>query len=50
MKTSLLILDREQAKETDEVFFIKLEKDGYTLSTQRIKLCNTAFFVFGLPE
>jgi type I restriction enzyme M protein len=40
VKTSLLILDRERAKEADEILFIKVEKDGYTLSTQRTKLCN----------
>lgn len=40
VKTSMLILDRERAQETDEILFLKVEKDGYSLSTQRSKLCN----------
>ncbi|MGD9670772.1 MAG: N-6 DNA methylase [Hyphomicrobiaceae bacterium] len=40
VKTSILILDRERAKETDEILFLKIEKDGYSLSTQRTRLCN----------
>jgi len=35
VKTSILILDRERAKESSEVLFMKIEKDGYTLSSQR---------------
>lgn len=40
VKTSMLILDRERAKETDEILFLKVEKDGYSLSAQRTKLCS----------
>lgn len=35
VKTSILILDREKAKEAAEVLFLKIENDGYTLNTQR---------------
>lgn len=40
VKTSILILDREKAKESSEVLFLKIEKDGYSQSTQRTKLCD----------
>lgn len=35
VKTSILILDRERAKESLEVLFMKIENDGYSLSSQR---------------
>lgn len=35
VKTSILILDREKAKEANEVLFLNIENDGYTLNTQR---------------
>lgn len=35
VKTSILVLDREKAKEATEVLFLKIENDGYTLNTQR---------------
>lgn len=38
VKTSILILDREKAKVASEVLFLKIENDGYSLSTQRTVL------------
>ncbi len=35
VKTSILILDKQLAKKTDQVLFIKIENDGYDLGTQR---------------
>ncbi len=35
VKTSILVLDREKAKEATEVLFLRIENDGYSLSTQR---------------
>lgn len=35
VKTSILVFDREKAKEANEVLFLKIENDGYTLNTQR---------------
>jgi type I restriction enzyme M protein len=35
VKTSMLILDRERAKETDEILFLKIENDGFTIGAQR---------------
>lgn len=35
VKTSILVLDRERAKEATEVLFLKIENDGFTLNTQR---------------
>lgn len=35
VKTSVLILDREKAKEAEDVLFIKIENDGFSQSTQR---------------
>lgn len=38
VKTSILVLDRERAKETEEVLFVKIENDGYSLSSQRTEV------------
>ena len=35
VKTSILILDRERAGQTDEILFIKIENDGLDLGAQR---------------
>ena len=35
VKTSVLLLDKQLAKERDEVLFVKIENDGLSLSTQR---------------
>jgi type I restriction enzyme M protein len=45
VKTSILILDRERAKESSEVLFMKIENDGYTLSSQRTEKAGSQ-----LPE
>lgn len=40
VKTSILFLDRAIAKRTDQILFVKVEKDGYDLGAQRRALCN----------
>lgn len=40
VKTSILLLDKNLAKKTDKVLFVKIEKDGYDLGAQRRALCN----------
>lgn len=40
VKTSILLFDNNIAKKTDEVLFIKVEKDGYDLGANRRPLCN----------
>ncbi|HEX7483694.1 MAG TPA: N-6 DNA methylase [Candidatus Saccharimonadales bacterium] len=35
VKTSILLLDKELAKQRDEILFIKIENDGYSLGAQR---------------
>lgn len=40
VKTSILLLDRALAKKTDQILFVKIEKDGYDLGAQRRPLCN----------
>jgi type I restriction enzyme M protein len=35
VKTSILLLDRNLAKRTDEVLFVKIENDGFDLGAQR---------------
>ncbi|MEN9552306.1 MAG: hypothetical protein RI935_683 [Candidatus Parcubacteria bacterium] len=35
VKTSILILDRQRAKESKEILFVKVENDGYDLGAQR---------------
>ena len=35
VKTSILIFDKEKAKKTDEVLFIKIENDGFDLGDKR---------------
>lgn len=38
VKTSVLLLDKELAKQRDEVLFVKVENDGYSLNAQRRKI------------
>ncbi|MCX6083297.1 MAG: N-6 DNA methylase [Chloroflexi bacterium] len=40
VKTSILLLDKSLAKKTDKILFVKIEKDGYELGSQRKPLCN----------
>lgn len=35
VKTSILLLDKKLAKERDEILFVKIENDGYSLGSQR---------------
>jgi type I restriction enzyme M protein len=35
VKTSILLLDKELAKQRDEILFVKVENDGYSLGAQR---------------
>lgn len=35
VKTTILFLDRERAKKTDKVLFVKIKEDGYDLGAQR---------------
>ena len=35
VKTSILLMDREIAKKTDKILFVKVENDGYDLGAQR---------------
>ncbi len=38
VKTSILLMDREIAKKTDKILFVKVENDGYDLGAQRRKI------------
>lgn len=38
VKTSVLLLDKELAKQRDEVLFVKVENDGFSLNAQRRKI------------
>jgi type I restriction enzyme M protein len=40
VKTSILILDKSLARQTDSIGFFKIEKDGYGLGAQRRPLCS----------
>ncbi len=35
VKTSILLMDKEYAKKSDEILFVKIENDGYALGAQR---------------
>jgi len=35
VKTSVLLMDKQLAKERDDILFVKIENDGYTLGAQR---------------
>lgn len=38
VKTSILFLDRERARKTDKILFVKVKADGYDLGAQRRKI------------
>lgn len=38
VKTSILLFDKQLAKKTDEIIFVKVENDGYDLGAQRRKV------------
>lgn len=40
VKTSILLFDNEHAKQTKELLFISISKDGYDLGAQRRPLCS----------
>lgn len=40
VQTSVLLFDSERAKSTNEILFLKIEKDGYHLGKQRRPLCK----------
>lgn len=40
VKTSILILDKSLARQSDTIAFFKVEKDGYGLGAQRRPLCS----------
>lgn len=51
VKTSVLLLDRELAKQRDEVLFVKVENDGYSLGSQRREISGNQFpLALGLIE
>ena len=43
VKTSILLLDKEFAKQRDEIMFLKIENDGYSLNTQRRETSGSQF-------
>ncbi len=43
VKTSVLLLDKELAKQRDEILFVKVENDGYSLGAQRRAVAGDQF-------
>lgn len=43
VKTSVLLMDKQLAKERDEILFVKVENDGYSLGAQRRKIAGEQF-------
>lgn len=43
VKTSILLLDKELAAKKDEILFVKIENDGYSLGAQRRKITGGQF-------
>lgn len=43
VKTSVLLLDKKLAKERDEILFVKIENDGYSLNAQRRPITGDQF-------
>ena len=43
VKTSVLLMDKQLAKERDEVLFVKVEHDGYSIGAQRRKVNGEQF-------
>lgn len=43
VKTSVLLLDKELAKQRDEILFVKVENDGFSLGAQRRPIAGSQF-------
>ncbi|NCU29838.1 restriction endonuclease subunit S [Candidatus Saccharibacteria bacterium] len=43
VKTSVLLLDKKLAKERDDILFVKVENDGYSLNAQRRPITGDQF-------
>ena len=43
VKTSVLLFDKELAKQRDEILFVKVENDGYSLGAQRREVVGDQF-------
>lgn len=43
VKTSILLLDKQLAKERDDILFVKIENDGYSLGAQRRPIAGNQF-------
>ncbi len=43
VKTSVLLLDKELAKQHDDILFVKIENDGFSLGTQRREKSGSQF-------
>lgn len=43
VKTSVLLMDKQLAKERDEILFVKVENDGYSTGAQRRKIAGEQF-------
>lgn len=43
VKTSVLLIDKKLARQRDEILFIKIENDGYSLGAQRRKTVGSQF-------
>ncbi len=41
VKTSILLIDKNLAKKTDKLLFVKIENDGYSLGSQRKELATS---------
>lgn len=41
VKTSILLMDREIAKKTDDILFVKINNDGYNLGAQRREISGS---------
>lgn len=41
VKTSILLIDKSLAKKTDNILFVKIENDGYSLGSQRKELATS---------
>lgn len=43
VKTSILLLDKELSRQRDEILFVKIENDGYSLGAQRRQIAGNQF-------
>jgi type I restriction-modification system DNA methylase subunit len=46
VKTSILILDKELNQKSDNIFFAKIENDGFSLGAQRTAMIMRFFLLF----